>query len=461
MVQACGLRGFAFRYPLAARWAFGRCLLRSLTDTIVAPITGPGPAPVAIVRLSGPDAWQVASRVFQPWPAAPEPMRAIYGSVGEGDALALPFAERRSYTGEPCVEISVHGSRASVGALIESCLMNGARMAEPGEFTYRAFMNGRMDLSMAEGVADMVLASTQRQLRQAEMHRSGALRDGVRTIRGVLLDALAAVEAQVDFSEEVGPLDRPMLAAEIGSAITEIQDLLQTAQTGRLLRQGVRIALVGLPNAGKSSLLNAILGTARAIVTDVPGTTRDTIEEQVEFGGLLWVLTDTAGLRETHDRVESEGVARARQALEEADLVWHVYDAALGWTSQDERLIPEASRPVLKVANKTDLAPGSEGDLQVSAVTGSGIELLFESTAGRLEIGASDDRVLIRERHAPLLEQAIEGAELAVQALGDDVPLDLSAVGLQQAIQCLGQITGESSSEDLLDSIFSRFCIGK
>ncbi|MBI5707769.1 MAG: tRNA uridine-5-carboxymethylaminomethyl(34) synthesis GTPase MnmE [Armatimonadetes bacterium] len=435
--------------------------MRSLTDTIVAPITGPGPAPVATIRLSGPDAWKVGSQVFQPWPEHPEPMRALYGSVGEGDALALPFAEGRSYTGEPCVEISVHGSRASVVSLVESCMRCGSRMADPGEFTYRAFMNGRMDLSMAEGVADMVLASTGRQLRQAELHRSGALRDRARAIRGVLLDALAAVEAQVDFSEEVGPLDRASLAAKIGEAITEIQSLLQTAQTGRLLREGVRIAIVGLPNAGKSSLLNAILGTARAIVTDVPGTTRDTIEEQVEFGGLLWVLTDTAGLRETGDRVESEGVARARRALDEADLVWYVYDASLGWTSQDERLITEASRPALKVANKTDLAPGSEGDLQVSALAKSGIELLFESTVSRLEIGAADDRVLIRERHAPLLQGAVEGAELAVQSLGSNVPLDLSAVGLQQAIQALGQVTGESGSEDLLDSIFSRFCIGK
>lgn len=388
-------------------------------------------------------------------------MQAIYGSVGEGDGLALPFAEGRSYTGEECVEISVHGSRASVGSLVELCLKSGARMAEPGEFTYRAFMNGRMDLSMAEGVADMVLASTDRQLRQAEMHRSGGLRASVQSVRSGLLDVLAAVEAQVDFSEEIGPFDRVAAVNQVHSANTAARALLETAPMGRLLRQGVRVAIVGLPNAGKSSLLNAILGTARAIVTEVPGTTRDTIEEQVEFGGLLWVLTDTAGLRETIDPVEAEGVSRARQALVEADLVWHVYDAALGWTSQDERLIPEASRPVLKVANKTDLAPGSEGDLQVSAVTGSGIELLFESTASRLEIGACDDRLLIRERHAPLLQQAIEGGELAIRALESNVPLDLAAVGLQQAVHALGQITGEDGPEGLLDSIFSRFCIGK
>lgn len=428
-------------------------------DSIVAPITGSSAAAVAIVRLSGPEAWSIASKVFDPW--KPEHMRAAYGKLSSGDdGIALPFTHGHSYTGEEAVELSCHGSRAAVGELVAACIAAGARMAEPGEFTQRAFLNGRIDLTQAEAVRETIEASSSAQLRLANLHREGSLRRRVTDIRNAMFRVLAAIEATVDFSEEIGDLDRATATLDLQAQIGSIEQLLRTADTGRLIRQGLRIAIIGPPNAGKSSLLNALLKSDRALVTEIPGTTRDFVEEQIEVNGLPIVLIDTAGLRESDDRVESMGIQKSRAIAAAADLMWFVYDASVGLTDEDRRT-SEGFQKLLYVANKIDLTrefllpPNSTG---ISAATGEGIPALLD-TIPDVELGARE--FAISPRHSPPLQDARDAIEAAIAVLNADKPVDLATVFIGEALDRLGRITGETASEDMLHRIFSDFCIGK
>lgn len=431
-------------------------------DTIAAPITGLQPAAVAVVRISGPDAWVVASRVFSPWTIPVQPRLAVYGQFANGDdGLALPFEDGHSYTGEESAELSVHGSLASVRSLLELIFAAGARPAEPGEFTQRAFLNGRIDLTQAEGVRDTVSALTDAQLRAASELREGRLRGEVSAILAEVEGVLVAVEASTDFSEEIGDLDRAAASARLLSACERISVLLETAQTGRILREGFSVAIVGLPNAGKSSLLNVLLGMDRAIVTAVPGTTRDTVEELADIGGVPCQLIDTAGLREAGDEVERIGVERALAAGAQADLVLYVFDSAAGWTAADETLLSAISRPVLVVANKADLADAAHEGIRVSTVTRFGLDVLVREIvefAGLSEVSGS---ALINRRHEPLLREALEELGDVRTMLGSEVPVDLASVGLRSALMKLGEITGETATPDLIERIFHDFCIGK
>lgn len=425
-------------------------------DTIVAPITGAGAAAVATIRLSGPEAWQVASAVFSPW--APEPLKATYGRYRHGDdGIALPFSEGHSYTGDESVELSIHGSTASVRNLMESCIRAGARMAEPGEFTQRAFLNGRIDLTQAEAVRDTIDARTDAQLRLANLQREGLLRRRVSAMTHSIGKVLAAVEASVDFSEEIGELDRPSAIASLDAISTEIAELLATASISRILRQGLRVAIVGPPNAGKSSLLNAILGSERAIVTEIPGTTRDFVEEQIEVEGFPVVLIDTAGLRESKDRIESLGIQRSRAIAAGADHVWFVYDATTGPTADDKALVASFASATL-VANKCDLTPPDQG-IAVSARTGEGISELLMALPIDQDIAHRE--VAVNPRHSALLEQTRQSLDVAMATLRSNRPTDLVSVLLQDSIQALGQITGETASPDMISRIFADFCIGK
>lgn len=433
-------------------------------DTIVAPITGTENAAVAVVRLSGPESWEIAAAVFAPWPDPAIPRMACYGHLANGDdGLCLLFEEGHSYTGERSVELSVHGSRASVAALIESCLAAGARLARPGEFTERAFLNGRIDLTQAEGVRDTIESLTQTQLRQANLLREGMLRDQIRLVRREVLGVLASVEASVDFSEEVGDFDREAGLERLGEAETKLQGLLATAEAGRILRRGYRIAIVGPPNAGKSSLLNLLLGFDRAIVTDVPGTTRDFVEESVDLGGLPCVITDTAGLRESEDAVERIGIERARKVAAAADEIWYVFDACEGWRSEDEEAVQALDRPFRRLQNKVDLNPSVPAldAVRISAITGAGVPELIRETAGRVLANGEEREVWINERHRPLLESAVGHLASARATLMQDLPFDLATVHLRAALNDLGEITGETATEDLLERVFSTFCIGK
>lgn len=439
-------------------------------ETIVAPITGSQPAAVAIIRLSGADSWEIALKVFHAWPTEPESHRATYGRYTTGDdGLVIPFEEGHCYTGERSVEMSCHGSPASVRALVEACIQAGARFAEPGGFTQRAFLNGRMDLTEAEAVADTVNAQTDAQLRMANRQREGALHKEVGTIRSRVLKLLAAIEASVDFEEEIGPLDREGALNELISVSESVEALLKTAELGHIMRRGLRIAIVGPPNAGKSSLFNAIVGRERAIVTAIAGTTRDYVEESVDMGGVPVVLIDTAGLRETQDEVEAIGIEHAKKQMRDADLTWLVYDVADENSMWDWKASVD---PSCLVANKVDLHGLEKAErlrdshtrtplYGVSAKTGEGIAELVSTVAKLAEQASALPIPPISDRHKPLLVAAgwaITNAKATIEAFRPD---DLLSTLLRSAANHLGEITGETASEDMIERIFADFCIGK
>ncbi|MEJ5170656.1 MAG: tRNA uridine-5-carboxymethylaminomethyl(34) synthesis GTPase MnmE [Fimbriimonadales bacterium] len=428
-----------------------------LHDTIVAPITAYGRGAVAIVRVSGPDAFGVARGLCPDLPEQPESGRARYVRLSNGDdGLLLAFADGAGYTGEPSVEFQVHGSTASVQTLVDACLRRGCRLAEPGEFTFRSFLNGRMDLTQAEAVRSLAEAQTALQLREAGLRRDGALRRRIAGLRQSVLELLAEVEARIDFSEEIGELDAEQAAERIFAIRQEIAGLLSTAASGRILRSGFRVALVGEPNVGKSSLLNALAGRDRAIVTDVPGTTRDFIEEPVDLDGLPVVLIDTAGLRHTDDPVEREGVRRTHEVAAAADLVLLLHPCVSPVPPPSLEVEP----PLLMVRTKCDLGPPRGEGLPISTVTGEGMADLRGEIV-RLSGVPDSLGPSIEPRHAPLLEAADAALDLAARALADGLTTDLLATALQSALRELGRIDGSEVDADLLDAIFSTFCIGK
>jgi tRNA modification GTPase len=433
--------------------------LPTVFDTIVAPITGTQPAAVAIVRLSGAESWEIAKRIFPHWPDVVESHRATYGWLRSGDdGLVLPFEEGRSYTGERSVEFSIHGAPASVRSLVDRCITEGARLAAPGEFTQRAFLNGRMDLIQAEAVRDTVEAQTEAQLRQANLHRDQALSRKLNAMRLRLEKMLTAVEASVDFSEEIGDFDRTAAASAITSELLTVEQMLATAPAGRILREGFRIALVGPPNAGKSSLLNALLGAERAIVTNIPGTTRDYVEERVEIGGVLCVLYDTAGLRSTEEIIETLGIERTLDIAGNVDEIWYIVDSTVGVTEEDRTVIRSFTRPVLVLSNKSDLASSAEG-LSVSATTREGFEQLFNHVSQKVSGAAVTPLINRRHEHSLLLVK--EALLNTLSTLHTDMPDDLLSVGLRDAVHHLGELTGEAAAPDLIQRIFHDFCIGK
>lgn len=424
-------------------------------DTIVAPITGAGGAPVAVMRLSGPQAWEIANLLSISKAKLDRPRFAQYLSFSTGDdGYLLLFEAGKSYTGEESAELSIHGSRASVSAMLEACKSFGARLAEPGEFTQRAFMNGRIDLTEAEGVRDTIEAETDAQLRLANQMRDGKLHLRLTSLVDEMVGALAAIEASVDFSEEIGEIDPTNLGLRIEGVMTGLQELLNTSYTGRIMRDGLRIAIVGPPNAGKSSLLNRLLGAERSIVTEIAGTTRDYVEERLDLDGYPVVLIDTAGLRDTEDVVESIGVQKSRAIAADADLIWYVVDTH----KAAEHLVPEFTRPVVRISNKIDLKPVSSDWVGISCVSGEGIEALIQSAKAQFDnpIG-----IAIQTRHEPELKEAVDELTLAREVLIHNRPPDLAAVGIRSAIQAVGRITGETAEADMISRIFRDFCIGK
>lgn len=446
-------------------------------DTIAAQATAAGEGGVAIVRVSGADCLRIISRVFRAKNGKPLENRVLtYGYVMEDggvadEAMAVLMRAPHSYTREDVAEIHCHGSQALVGKILRLLMAAGARMAEPGEFTYRAFLNGRIDLAQAEGVMRMIRAGSERAMRSAVRQMEGGVSAFVRTAREEITSLLAAMAAAIDFPDEV---EETQTTREVTVACKAIAAKLAAAcdaRAGRIEDEGLRVVLCGRPNAGKSSLLNALLGGERAIVTDIPGTTRDTLTEAVQIGGVRVLLTDTAGLRETGDAVERIGVERAKKALAEADVRALVLDGASPLTEEDKAALFGLA-PQMIVLSKGDLAQrltaadvrAAFGDVPmvtVCATRGEGMEALRDALTAFVPADGAESSALSQARHVEAAGRARAALCDAVTAIEDGMPLDVAAVDLSAALDALGEITGETMSERVIDEVFAKFCVGK
>ncbi|BAY16971.1 tRNA modification GTPase TrmE [Anabaenopsis circularis NIES-21] len=457
------------------------------TGTIAAIATAvvPQQGSVSIVRVSGSQAMAIAQMLFHsPGKQAWESHRILYGYIRHpqtqqliDEALLLVMQAPRSYTREDVVEFHCHGGIIAVQQVLQLCLENGARLAQPGEFTLRAFLNGRLDLTQAESIADLVGAKSPQAAQSALAGLQGKLAHPIRQLRANCLDILAEIEARIDFEEDLPPLDDKSIISEIDKIAAEITQLLTTRDKGELLRTGLKVAIVGRPNVGKSSLLNAWSRSDRAIVTDLPGTTRDVVESQLVVGGIPIQVLDTAGIRETADQVEKIGVERSRRAANAADLVLFTIDAGAGWTEGDQEIYAQVQhRPLILVINKVDLVDETTSkDLQskiqnpkskilTAASQNRGIDDLETAILEKVQLGklqAADMDLAINQRQAAALTQAKISLEQVQATIAQQLPLDFWTIDLRGAIQALGEITGEEVTESVLDRIFSRFCIGK
>ncbi|MEL6776381.1 MAG: tRNA uridine-5-carboxymethylaminomethyl(34) synthesis GTPase MnmE [Cyanobacteria bacterium J06597_16] len=465
-------------------------------ETIAAIATAivPQQGSVGIVRLSGEQAVEIAQALFyapgnQPW----DSHRILYGYVQHpktqqtvDEALLLLMRSPRSYTREDVVEFHCHGGIMAVQQVLQLCLQQGARLAQPGEFTLRAFLNGRLDLTQAEGIADLVGAQSPQAAQNALMGIRGKLAGAIRQLRSQCLDVLADVEARVDFADDLPPIDEDNVRSQLEDILTQLTQLLSTARQGELLRSGIKIAIIGQPNVGKSSLLNAWSRSDRAIVTNLPGTTRDVVESQLIVGGIPVQVLDTAGIRESADEVEKIGIARSQSAAQSADLVLLTLDATLGWTTAEQTLYEQIKdKPHIFVINKTDLLPAAAratanrppaakriGSLPptatppvyTAAAHKQGIESLETAILGTLKAGnlaAADMDIAINQRQAAALISAQTALGEVQATINNELPLDFWTIDLRAAIHALGEVTGEEMTESMLDEIFSRFCIGK
>ena len=453
-----------------------------LQDTITAIATPLGEGGLAVIRISGPRALAVAEASFRPigkssLPPSAAPTHTVHFGriVRRGQAvdevLLSVLRAPRTFTREDVVEISCHGGLLPARLVLETLLENGARLAAPGEFTRRAFLNGRMDLAQAEAVADLIHSRTELALAAAHEQLAGQLSRRINLLRDDLMKILAHLEAHIDFpDEDIAPDTREKLIGRLRAAMAFMDQLLRTANEGQILRRGIRAAIVGRPNAGKSSLLNQLLGRDRAIVSAVPGTTRDTIEETANIRGLPVMFIDTAGLREASNEIEEEGIRRSRQSLAAAELILHVLDGSEPLRPTDEAYLAEfAGKPRILVRNKADLPrllelPATAGVAEVCCLTGQGVEELKDAIKERVwagEIRAEMLQVMINARHQDALRRARAATERTAEALSTNLSLELAALDLRIAANAVGEIVGKTTTEDLLDSIFSQFCIGK
>ena len=449
----------------------------SRRDTIVAVATALGEAAVAVVRLSGPAALTVAAGLLGAGASLPPSHRAAVRTLWRDgrrldEVLVLCFQGPKSFTGEDVVELQCHGGLVNVQLVVDACLAKGARVAEPGEMARRAMLNGRVDLLQVEAIADVIQARSERAHSLAQAHLAGGLSEAVARLSEGVAALLLLVEAGIDFGleEHVFSVDAAEVAARARGVAAEVAALLATHAAGRMRSEGVRIALVGRPNAGKSSLLNRLLGRERAIVSEVAGTTRDTIEETVVHRGLLFRFVDTAGLHESDDRLESLGMERSRAALREADaaLVVAVEQAELDAVRVE---VAASGRPYGVLWNKRDLGGpdprGAGGAVEgwVSLLTGEGTEALWgllEQLAVAAGVRFDEDTGLItRARHREALSEALEALERAGNAAEQGLDAELVALDLREALDALGKMTGAVTSEEILNRIFAGFCIGK
>ncbi len=451
-------------------------------DTIVAVATPPGTGGIAVIRISGPDARAIAARCFDK--PVEENRKALHGWIRQNgepvdEVIVTLFRKPHSYTGEDVVEISCHGGSFVSRRIVDLMIQAGARPARPGEFTERAFLNGRMDLSQAEAIADLIHAQTEASRRAAVSQLEGKLSERIRSVRQELVRLCGLLEVELDFSEEEMEFaSRKELSDTVSHSIAMCDELLESYKRGRIFREGVRVAITGSPNVGKSSLLNALLERERAIVSETPGTTRDVIEEAMDVDGILFIVSDGAGLRETEDTIEKEGVRRAEARVREADIVLLVLDGSRPILPEEKNKIQhilEMNPQNIPIINKSDLPTnvlleelehiwGDKAALKVSAKTGQGIHALINKLkdtalgSGHLQ---KSEATLTRARHFHAIQTARGQLEEAQNAINLKTSQEFIALDLRGALDALGEITGETTTEEILNGIFSEFCIGK
>lgn len=458
-------------------------------DTIAAISTAPGIGAIAVVRVSGKDALNLAEKIFRSGKSGGTAdelphLKANFATHGfiydpkSGDTIdevvLTPFKAPHTYTGEDLVEISCHGGPVVTAEILSLLLNNGARLARPGEFTQRAFIAGRIDLTQAEAVLDVIQAKTSRQGRRALSALTGALGERIRKVRNSLMELLTRVVAGIDFPEEIGDTPEPEVDRVVAEALDQLDDLARTARTGRFLREGLKLAIVGRPNAGKSSLLNRLLQFERAIVTEIPGTTRDSLEEMLDLKGIPVVLIDTAGIRHTEDRVEQIGIERSKKAINESDLVLFVFDTTEGWGQPEDQIADLiGEKPYILIANKMDLTsnqidPRRGGDaaptvpVAISAFTGQNIEELTTAIESFVfNDPSSREGPSLNARQTDLCIKAADALRLVQTTLAAGYPQDCLATDLKTAVDALSEISGQSVSEEVITQVFATFCIGK
>lgn len=451
-------------------------------DTVAAISTAVGESGVSIIKISGERAKEITAKIFKlkngksfmdakPWTIEYGHIYNLQGSILD-EVLVSYFKGPKSFTAEDVVEINTHGGRVATESVLQAVFEAGARPAQPGEFTKRAFLNGRIDLSQAEAVIDIIQAKTELSMKSALNQSGGKLSREVKEIRQAILNLLAFIEVTVDFPEEDLEFTTGQEVSEkLDGLMKRVKELLSTAEEGKILRDGLSIAIIGKPNVGKSSLMNALLRENRAIVTDIPGTTRDIIEEYLNIDGIPIKITDTAGIRETNDVVERIGVDRSKEKIDEADLIVFVLDSSRPLDQEDKDIIEYIKdRKKITLINKVDLEEKLQlsafemGEtIQVSALNGFGLEALKEKVKalffqGQVEV---QDFLVSNRRHKEAMMRANQKMLAAKTAIDQGISLDLAAIDLNAAWNYFGEITGDTLSEDLVDKIFSDFCIGK
>ncbi len=457
-------------------------ILNDNEDTIVALATPPGESALAIIRLSGPQTFQIVDRCFRAKkPVAMQPSHTIqFGKIVEAseklvdEVLCAVFRAPHSYTGEDSVEISCHGGVLVTRRILEILVESGARLAKPGEFTKRAFLNGKIDLSQAEAVADLIHAQSVRAHQSSINQLIGRLSKEIKKLRDELVESLRLLELELDFVEEdIEFVDKANIETQINKTCVQLQSLINTYKVGKVYKEGVKVVLVGEPNVGKSSLLNALLEEERAIVTHIPGTTRDFIEEAISIEGILFRLVDTAGIRETEDPIEKEGVRRTEELASTADVILAIFDASkpINMNSIISHIKKAEGSHLLVVLNKTDLKNPDDfieteyKTIKTSAKIRDGIEELKRELLKIVSEGegtfTESSVVVTNQRHVEALQKALISLNRAKESLKNNVSNEFIAIDLRLALDFLGEIIGVVTTDDILNGIFEKFCIGK